>query len=125
MNYIRQGEKLMVASLRAWRLILLVLCMALGASYNSHAQQWGRRAAFPEPSEELYGITAGGKLYVFGGQQLGWKSLGMVYEYDPAADRWSRRNPMPLIRAQHAQRRQIIAFFAPLCGYVSAPSCAR
>lgn len=29
--------------------------------------QWSKRAPFPEPSEELVGASAGGKLYVFGG----------------------------------------------------------
>lgn len=76
------------------------LCAALFLSFLyagvAPAQQWARLAAFPEPSEELYGITAGGKLYVFGGQQQGWKSLGMVYEYDPATDKWTRKKPMPL-----------------------------
>jgi N-acetylneuraminic acid mutarotase len=62
----------------------------------AYAQKWSTLAPFPEPSEELYGIAAGGRFYAFGGQQLGWKSLGMVYEYDPAGDRWTRKKDMPL-----------------------------
>jgi N-acetylneuraminic acid mutarotase len=53
-------------------------------------------APFPEPAEELYGVAAGGKLYVFGGLAPGWIPRGLVYEYDPAADRWARKNPMAL-----------------------------
>lgn len=61
------------------------------------AQKWGRGAAFPEASEELYGIAAAGKLYVFGGLAPGWKPKGLVYEYDPARDAWSKKKPMPLL----------------------------
>ena len=48
--------------------------------------KWMKRAAFPEPSEELVGASAGGKFYVFGGLAPGWVPQGLVYEYDPAAD---------------------------------------
>jgi hypothetical protein len=51
---------------------------------------------FPEPAGALYGVTAGGKLYVFGGLAPGWQPRGLVYEYDPAADRWTRKSPMAL-----------------------------
>ncbi len=30
--------------------------------------KWVKLAPFPEPAEELYGIAAGGKMYVFGGR---------------------------------------------------------
>lgn len=57
---------------------------------------WVKLAAFPEPAEELYGATAGGKLYVFGGLAPGWQPRGLVYEYDPGADRWTKKKPMAL-----------------------------
>ena len=53
---------------------------------------------FPEPDEELYGIAAGGKMYVIGGFARG-KAAGMVYEYDPATDKWTKKKPMA--RAAH------------------------
>lgn len=81
---------------RGFRIVLAALCVTLMCLSGAHAQKWGTLAAFPEPSEELYGIAAGGKFYVFGGQQLGWKSLGMVFEYDPASDRWTKKKDMPL-----------------------------
>ena len=34
--------------------------------------RWTKLAPFPEPDEELYGITANGKLYVIGGLLAGW-----------------------------------------------------
>ena len=55
--------------------------------------RWTRLAPFPEPDEELYGVAAGGKLYVMGGFG-GGKARGAVFEYDPAADRWTKKKPM-------------------------------
>ncbi|HEY6820862.1 MAG TPA: kelch repeat-containing protein, partial [Burkholderiales bacterium] len=45
---------------------------------------------------ELLGASANGKLYVFCGLAPGWKPLGLVYEYDPASDKWTKKKPMPL-----------------------------
>lgn len=58
--------------------------------------KWIKLAQFPEPAEELYGVAAGGKLYVFGGLAPGWKPRGLAYEYDPATDRWTKKKPMAL-----------------------------
>src|SRR5688572_32833859 len=55
--------------------------------------RWTRLAPFPEPDEELYGVAAGGKLYVLGGFG-GGKARGAVFEYDPAVDRWTKKKPM-------------------------------
>lgn len=73
-----------------------VLLAALFLASAAHAQKWSRAAPFPEPAEELYGIAAGGKLYVFGGLAPGWTPKGLVYEYDPAADTWTKKQNMPL-----------------------------
>ena len=59
------------------------------------AQKWSSAAPIPVGAEEVYGIAAGGKLYVFGGLAPGWKPMGMVFEYDPAGDRWTRKRDMP------------------------------
>ena len=59
--------------------------------------KWVKLAPFPEPAEELLGAPAGGKLYVFCGLAPGWKPIGMVYEYDPASDKWTQKKPMPLL----------------------------
>lgn len=57
---------------------------------------WLQLAPFPVPSEELLGAASNGKLYVFAGLAPGFRPRALVYEYDPAADRWSERRPMPL-----------------------------
>ena len=59
------------------------------------AQKWMTAAPVPQGAEEVYGIPAGGKLYVFGGLALAWKPIGLVMEYDPATDRWTRKRDMP------------------------------
>src|SRR6266516_4278659 len=62
--------------------------------------KWTKLAAFPEPAEELLGASAGGKMYVFCGLAPGWKPVGMVYEYDPAGDKWTKKKPM-LLASHH------------------------
>ncbi len=47
---------------------------------------------------------AGGKLYVFGRLGLDWKAMGMVMEYDPRTDRWTRKRDMP-----HARHHVVLA----------------
>jgi N-acetylneuraminic acid mutarotase len=58
--------------------------------------KWSKLAPFPEPSEEVLGASANGKLYVFAGLAPGFKPRGLVYEYDPAGDMWLAKKPMPL-----------------------------
>lgn len=59
------------------------------------AEEWKSAAPILKGAEEVYGIAAGGKLYVFGGLGLDWKAMGMVMEYDPETDRWTRKGNMP------------------------------
>lgn len=72
---------------------MLLVCALLPAP--ALAQKWATAAPVPQGAEEVYGIAAGGKLYVFGGLALAWKPIGMVMEYDSAADRWTRKRDMP------------------------------
>jgi N-acetylneuraminic acid mutarotase len=60
------------------------------------ANPWVLGAPFPEPSEEVLGATAGGKLYVFAGLAPGWKPKALVVEYDPASNQWTKKKPMRL-----------------------------
>jgi len=62
----------------------------------SAAHPWIQGAPFPEPSEEVLGTTAGGKLYVFAGLAPGWKPKAMTFEYDPASNQWTKKRPMRL-----------------------------
>jgi len=69
---------------------LTVLLLTTAALTQS---RWTKAAPFPEPDEELYGVTASGKMYVIGGFG-GGKGRGLNYEYDPAADKWTQKKSM-------------------------------
>jgi N-acetylneuraminic acid mutarotase len=81
----------------AVRLVAAMSCAVLLMITTAHAQKWSTLAPFPEGSEEVYGIASGGKLYVFGGLAPGWTPKGLVYEYDPAANTWTKKKNMPLL----------------------------
>jgi len=84
----------MIASFRS---LLVAAALALLFAAAAHAQgKWVKAAPFPEPGEELLGAAAGGRMYVFCGLAPGWKPIGMVYEYDPATDKWAKKKPMAL-----------------------------
>lgn len=51
-----------------------------GASWAG-GSEWVKLAPFPEPAEELYGVAAGGRLYVFGGR-LGAAFIGVASNTD-------------------------------------------
>jgi N-acetylneuraminic acid mutarotase len=73
---------------------LLLLCLATAQVQTPG--EWVKLAPFPEPSDEVKGVSAGGKLYVFGGVAPGFKPRGLAYEYDPAVDRWAKKKQMPV-----------------------------
>jgi len=75
-------------------LIVASLAFATTALAQMPTSPWKKGAPFPEPDEELYGVTVNGKLYVMGGWGDG-KARGANYEYDPATDRWTKKAPMP------------------------------
>jgi N-acetylneuraminic acid mutarotase len=70
------------------------LVFAIAALAQMPTSPWKKAAPFPEPDEELYGVAAGGKLYVIGGWGEG-KARGANYEYDPSTDKWTKKRPMP------------------------------
>src|ERR1700704_2711904 len=75
----------------------LAVVSLIAAAPIAHAQsKWARLAPFPEPAEEILGAAAGGKMYVFAGLAPVWKPMGMVYEYDPAGNQWTKKKPMAL-----------------------------
>lgn len=75
---------------------LLAATCAAPAAAQAPQGPWLTLAPFPVPSEEVLGASAGGKMYVFAGLAPGWKPKALVYEYDPAADKWTQKKPMPL-----------------------------
>lgn len=66
------------------------------------ADGWRECAPFPEPTWELEGVECDGRIYLIGGitnawgARSGWVPNRMVYEYDPGADRWTRKADIPL-----------------------------
>jgi N-acetylneuraminic acid mutarotase len=78
-------------------LLLAVSSVFLLSGTPALAQgKWTKLAPFPDPSEELLGASAEGKMYVFCGLAPGWVPKGLVYEYDPVTDKWTKKKPMAL-----------------------------
>jgi len=74
---------------------LAVLFLLTVTASAVHAQgAWKDVAAFPDPREEVLGASALGKLYVFAGFIPRWRPAGIVFEYDPATNTWTKKNPM-------------------------------
>src|ERR1700751_121353 len=86
---------------------------AIAQNPPAHGMRWTRAAPFPEPEEELYGTVINGKFYVVGG--FGFTPPGvqppppgvskgpcfscppaLVYEYDGAADKWTKKATIPV-----------------------------
>ena len=63
----------MIVVVKSLRLGIAALLATSFLVSLAHAQKWDKPAApFPEASEEVYGIAANGKLYVFGGLGPQW-----------------------------------------------------
>src|SRR5881398_349512 len=107
--------------------VLLTLALQTVDAHAQAAGKWVKLAPFPEPAEELYGIAAGGKMYVFGGLAPAWKPRALVFEYDPAADKWTKKKPMALPSHHVALAElngKIYAFWrlcGPACGATKPP----
>jgi N-acetylneuraminic acid mutarotase len=79
------------------RVALIGLLGSLSIATTAFAQgKWDRKAPFPDPSEEVLGMAAGGKMYVFAGLAPVWKPKALVYEYDPSSDKWAEKKKMAL-----------------------------
>ena len=76
---------------RLARLVAVMMGVICAASAARAQGSWVKLAPFPEPAEEISGARAGGKMYVFAGLAPVWKPVGMVYEYDPASNRWAKK----------------------------------
>ncbi len=84
---------------KKWMWLGLAISLAI-ATPRAKAQggQWMSLTPFPEPHEEVIGQGANGKMYVFAGLVSApvWLPVGMVYEYDPPASKWTKKRPMAL-----------------------------
>jgi N-acetylneuraminic acid mutarotase len=76
----------------------LAINLAIWAPDALAQGQWVNLAPFPEPHEEVIGQGANGKMYVFAGLVSApiWLPVGMVYEYDPPSNKWTKKKPMAL-----------------------------
>lgn len=84
----------MLSLLRRASVVVISAFVILLLTTSAFTQaRWSKLAPFPTPDEELYGVAAGGKMYVMGGYG-GGKGRGLVLEYDPAGDRWTQKKPM-------------------------------
>jgi N-acetylneuraminic acid mutarotase len=92
---------------------LLIVALCIGAA-GTHAQgpsRWVKLAPIPEASEEFDSTVVNGKLYLFGGNPVTVAGKpaappGLVFEYDPAADRWTKKKNMP----QAAHHNAVVGF---------------
>ena len=80
--------------------VIASLVLAMAASAQMPTSPWKKGAPFPEPDEERYGVALNGKMYVIGGWDDG-NARGVNYEYNPANDKWTKKQPMPR-SAHHA-----------------------
>jgi N-acetylneuraminic acid mutarotase len=106
--------------------VLALMIASAAFITTAHAQMptspWKKGAPFPEPDEELYGVSANGKLYVIGGWGDG-KARGVNYEYDPATDRWTKKQPMPR-PAHHAALAAVNGRIYAFGGFVAPATTA-
>jgi hypothetical protein len=80
--------------------------------YDTASDTWNSLARMPTPRGAGWAVESNGKIYVIGGAQANIRGnptaplsthspqlvLGTVEEYDPAADRWRTRAPIPTPR---------------------------
>jgi N-acetylneuraminic acid mutarotase len=82
------------------RLVLMLLPLAFAATAGAQAPdgKWVRLAPYPQPTQEVGGAVANGKLYILGayGQNAPGGLAGWFNEYDPATDRWTKRPDIPM-----------------------------
>ena len=87
--------------------LMVALFIGAVAASAQGPSRWVKLAPIPEPSEEYDSAVVNGKLYLFGGNPVtvGGKPgapPGVVFEYDPAADRWTKKKNMPQPAHHHA-----------------------
>ena len=60
--------------------------------------RWIRLAPYPQPTQEIGGAVANGKLYILGGYGANAPGglAGWLNEYDPATDKWTKKADIPM-----------------------------
>jgi N-acetylneuraminic acid mutarotase len=82
------------------RIVALIFVVGAALADAQTQGRWMRLAPLPEVNEEWDSAVVNGRLYLFGGNPVaaGGKQgapPGLVFEYDPAADRWTKKKTMP------------------------------
>jgi N-acetylneuraminic acid mutarotase len=95
--------RLLLAFVSATVFVMALVGTTRAQAPASRVPQWTKIANFPIPEEELYGTAFNNKFYVLGGFGQGGMAPGLVFEYDPAADRWTRKKDMPIKVHHQAQ----------------------
>jgi N-acetylneuraminic acid mutarotase len=69
----------------------------LFASYNPGTDKWVRRPLIPDEAYQSYpvGGAINGKFYLTGGIDASGQPARVLYAYDPAARRWTKKSNMP------------------------------
>jgi N-acetylneuraminic acid mutarotase len=79
--------------------------LATVEEYDPATNKWRARAPMPTPCNHMGGEAVNGKIYVIGGRLSGAFIIGfpgninLVQVYDPAADSWATKTPMPTARS--------------------------
>ena len=80
----------------------LTVVSAAVEEYDPATDRWRERASLPSGVHHAGIAVVNGRLYIVGGFEHSlltiWNPLTSVYEYDPRADSWSARKPMPTPR---------------------------
>jgi N-acetylneuraminic acid mutarotase len=78
--------------------VAVALAMAVMAGQAWAQGAWKQGKPIPEGANEVIGAAAGGKLYVYGGQDPTNSPMGLLWAYDPRDDAWTKlqSNPVPV-----------------------------
>ena len=90
--------------------------------YDSVTDKWQIVAPLPVSLNHVMAASANGKVYAIGGQTTESSEpdkagfVNTVYEYDPAANKWVTKAPMPTRRGVRRCRRQYLRCRQPAAG---------
>src|SRR6266851_6999393 len=73
---------------------LIIVALAAHAQSQAPPGAWTQRASMPAVRGEVAAAAVGDRLFALGGGVAG-KAVARNEEYDPAADRWQERAPLP------------------------------
>ena len=85
-------------SLIAATILAAPLILATSAAAQYPEGHWQNFAPYPQPTQEVGGAVVNGKLYILGGYGANAPGglAGWLNEYDPAADKWTKKKDIPM-----------------------------